>query len=101
VSADAAAAPATAATVRRRVVVEGRVQAVGFRASCHHRATEAGLGGFVRNLADGRVEAAFEGPAATVDALVRWCAAGPPLARVTAVAVVDEPVQGADRFVIC
>jgi acylphosphatase len=86
--------------VRRRVLVAGRVQAVGFRASCHRRALQAGLAGWVRNLADGRVEAAFEGPAAAVASLVDWCGTGPPLARVTTVEVVDEPVEGARTFVL-
>jgi acylphosphatase len=92
--------PATPAIVRRRVVVAGRVQAVGYRASCHHRAAGAGLGGWVRNLPDGRVEAAFEGPAAVVELLVGWCRDGPPLARVTAVAVADEPLTGETGFQI-
>jgi acylphosphatase len=86
--------------VRRRVVVAGRVQAVGFRVSCARRATDAGLGGWVSNLPDGRVEAVFEGPADAVDGLVAWCRAGPPMARVTTVAVTDEPVLGETRFVI-
>jgi acylphosphatase len=86
--------------VRRRVVVAGRVQAVGFRASCHHRAIAAGLGGWVRNLADGRVEATFEGSPASVDELVAWCRTGPPLARVTAVAVTPEPPEGETGFAI-
>ena len=86
--------------VRRRVVIAGQVQAVGFRASCHHRAVDAGLAGFVRNLPDGRVEAAFEGPPHLVESLVVWCRVGPPLARVTAVAVTDEPPLGETRFVI-
>ena len=90
----------TASIVRRRVVIAGRVQAVGYRASCHHRASAAGLGGWVRNLPDGRVEAAFEGPVASVEALVSWCREGPPFARVTAVAVSDEPLTGETRFVI-
>ena len=70
--------------VRRRVLVHGRVQAVGFRASCLRRATDAGLGGWVRNTERGDVEAAFEGPASTVDALVRWCRQGPSWAPWTA-----------------
>jgi acylphosphatase len=60
----------------------------------------AGLGGYVRNLVDGRVEAAFEGPAAVVDDLVSWCRTGPPLARVTRVDVNDEVPEGATRFVV-
>jgi acylphosphatase len=90
----------TTDTVRRHVVVSGRVQAVGFRASCQHRAQIAGLGGYVRNLVDGRVEAAFEGPAPVVDDLVSWCRTGPPLARVTRVDVNDEVPEGATRFVV-
>ncbi len=96
----APAVEAAAATVRRRVVVAGRVQAVGFRASCAQRAVRAGLAGWVRNLPDGRVEAVFEGPASSVAVLVDWCATGPPLARVTAVAVTDEPAAGETRFMI-
>ncbi len=95
--ASAAAAPPI---VRRHVVIAGRVQAVGFRASCAHRASDAGLGGWVRNLPDGRVEATFEGPATTVEALVAWCRGGPPMARVTAVAVTDEVPVGETRFVV-
>jgi len=86
--------------VRRRVLVTGRVQAVGFRASCHARAVRAGLAGSVRNLADGRVEAAFEGPAGAVDDLVAWCRTGPPMARVTRVDVTEEPLEGAGAFLI-
>jgi acylphosphatase len=87
-------------SIRRRVLVSGRVQAVGFRASCYHRAVEAGVGGWVRNLADGRVEAAFEGHGASVEEMVRWCRVGPPLARVTGVSVTDEPTVGEHRFVV-
>lgn len=92
--------PSPPSTVRRRVVIAGRVQAVGFRASCALRAREAGLGGWARNLPDGRVEAVFEGPPKAVALLVDWCGAGPPLARVSAVAASDEPVTGETSFAI-
>jgi acylphosphatase len=91
---------AEAAPIRRRVLVSGRVQAVGFRASCYHRAVDAGVGGWVRNLADGRVEAAFEGHRVSVEDMVSWCRLGPPLALVTSVSVVDEPTTGEVRFVV-
>jgi acylphosphatase len=81
-------------------MVAGRVQGVGFRYSCRTRAEQVGAGGWVRNLADGRVEAAFEGPAAVVDALVDWCRTGPPLAAVTSVVVSEETPTGPTPFVI-
>ena len=91
---------AESGTVRRRVTVHGHVQAVGFRASCLRRATQAGLGGWVRNTEHGDVEAAFEGPPAAVDGLVAWCREGPPWARVDGVEVVDEEPRGETTFTI-
>jgi len=88
------------ATVRRRVLVHGHVQAVGFRASCLRRAAQAGLGGWVRNTERGDVEAVFEGPTPAVDALVAWCREGPPWARVDGVEASDEPPRGETAFSI-
>jgi acylphosphatase len=84
--------------VRKRVVVGGRVQGVGFRASCARRARDAGLRGWVRNLPDGRVEAVFEGEPAAVDALVAWCGHGPAYAHVDQVQVVEEQPAGEPAF---
>lgn len=75
---------------RVRIVVAGRVQGVFYRHTCARLAREAGVGGFVRNLPDGRVEAAFEGPEEAVDRLVAWCRHGPDLARVDEVELVSE-----------
>jgi acylphosphatase len=84
--------------IRKRVVITGRVQGVGFRVSCAHQARSAGVGGRVRNLPDGRVEAVFEGPADAVDALVAWCARGPRMADVRHVEVFDESPLGETAF---
>ena len=56
------------------------------------------VGGWVRNLADGRVEAVFEGPEAAVDRMVEWCRTGPPRARVDAVDVTREQPTGEPNF---
>ena len=90
----------TGGRTRRRVFVTGRVQAVGFRASCLQRAVDAGLSGWVRNTPDGAVEAVFEGSPNAVDALVTWCRTGPPMARVTHVDVLDEGVRGDAGFIV-
>ena len=83
---------------RVRVVVSGRVQGVFFRAECERRARELGVGGFVRNLADGRVEATFEGPDEAVEAAVAWCREGPPWARVESVETTEELPVGERGF---
>ncbi len=86
--------------VRRRVVVTGVVQGVGFRPFAWRRATRLGLSGFVANET-GRVVVEIEGPAAAVAAFVeRLAAAAPPLARVEHVDTSDVPVTGVPGFVI-
>jgi acylphosphatase len=87
-------------TVRRRVVVSGRVQGVFFRDSCARLARQHGVAGFVRNRSDGDVEAAFEGDPAAVAAMVDWCRRGPPRAVVTGIQVSEEPPAGETRFTV-
>jgi len=87
--------------VRRvRVIVTGRVQGVFFRATCAARARGRGLAGFVRNLPDGRVEAAFEGEDEAVESMLDWCRRGPDLAQVESVEVFSEPPRGERGFAV-
>ena len=82
------------ACVRRRVVVQGRVQGVAFRAATRAKAEACGVAGWVRNRRDGSVEAAFEGAAEAVEALLSFCREGPRLARVERVEVFEETPEG-------
>ena len=84
--------------VRCRVIVSGRVQGVWFRQSCRAEAVANGVAGWVRNRADGRVEAVFEGADAAVTRMVAWCREGPPRAEVVDVDVSEEPVEGLVGF---
>jgi len=84
--------------VRRRVIAEGRVQGVAFRATTQREARAHGLAGFVRNLPDGSVEAVFEGAPGAVEALVVFCRSGPHFAHVTRLRVVEEPCEGLAEF---
>jgi acylphosphatase len=70
---------------RLRLLVDGRVQGVGFRASTQHEARSLGLRGFVRNLYDGRVEVVAEGDEGALRKLGDFCRQGHPPARVTKV----------------
>ncbi len=76
--------------LRARVVVSGRVQGVWFRESTRRRAEELDVGGWVRNLPDGRVEALFEGAEDRVLSAIEFVRVGPPQARVRDVVVVEE-----------
>ena len=75
--------------VARRYLISGRVQGVGYRFFAQEAAAREGLGGFVRNLGDGRVEVQAEGEQAGLDRFERALYHGPPGARVDRVGV-DE-----------
>ena len=69
----------------RHYVVEGMVQGVGFRFFVERVARQLDLGGYVKNLRDGRVEVYALGPAEQLDKLKRWLEKGPRGARVRSV----------------
>ena len=64
--------------MRRRVIVHGFVQGVGYRYTARHEAMRLGVSGWIRNRADGTVEAEIEGDEASVTAMLDWLATGPP-----------------------
>lgn len=80
--------------VRWHLWAYGRVQGVGYRAFVRRKAASLGIVGFVRNLADGRVEAVAEGPEKSLAKLRAWMEKGPRHAAVERVEVVEEPANG-------
>ena len=66
----------------RRLVIRGRVQGVGFRYATVLAAGRIGVTGWVRNRADGSVEAVVQGTAEAVEAIVTWARRGPEAAIV-------------------
>jgi len=86
--------------IRARVFVSGTVHGVGYRYSTLKQAQRVGVGGWVRNVPDGRVEAVFEGIKADVEAMIRWCDRGSLAAEVTNVTVEYEQVEGIQGFEI-
>jgi acylphosphatase len=77
------------------VVVEGRVQGVGYRNFAQRRALERQLVGYALNLPDGRVKIRAEGSMGAIQEFIRDLEHGPPLARVDRVAVTAVPLTGA------
>lgn len=79
---------------RIHLIVSGRVQGVGFRNSVYLKAQELGLKGWVRNLADGRVEITAEGQKENLQLFISWVARGPEAARVEKVETRPEKASG-------
>jgi acylphosphatase len=69
-------------TVRVHVWVQGRVQAVGFRAYVQQNALQIGVTGWVRNVGYDTVEALAEGTKEQIDDFLRMVKRGPMGARV-------------------
>ena len=83
---------------RVRVNIRGRVQGVFFRAEARARAESLGVAGWIRNAADGSVEAVFEGEDEQVESLLDWCRRGPAGAVVAEVDAVREAPAGETGF---
>jgi acylphosphatase len=83
---------------RLHVWVEGRVHGVFFRDTTRRTAQALGLGGWVRNLPDGRVEAVFEGGRDLCEKALVFVHKGPPAARVDKVDSEWEAEEGLDGF---
>ena len=76
--------------VQKGFRVRGRVQGVFFRAWTRETARELGLGGTVRNLPDGSVEAHVLGEESAVERLEAVLWEGPPASRVESVEVIES-----------
>jgi acylphosphatase len=76
----------------RRLTIRGRVQGVWYRESMRREAERLGVRGWVRNRADGSVEAVVQGSRDAVEAIIGWAHRGPEHAQVSGVEV--SPAEG-------
>lgn len=83
-----------------RTRVTGKVQGVWFRGWTRAEASERGLRGWVRNAADGSVDAVIAGPAEKVNAMVAALHEGPEAARVILVETAEAALPEEAEFVI-
>jgi acylphosphatase len=85
-------------TIRRRLIVHGKVQGVFFRDSVRETAANEGVNGWAANRDDGSVEVVLEGPAEAVESVIGFCRIGPMSADVSSVDVSDEKPEGLSGF---
>ena len=79
---------------RVHVIIRGRVQGVFYRMETQRAADRHGVFGWVKNRADGTVEAVFEGDKEKVDAVLDWCRRGPRHADVKGIDIDEESYTG-------
>jgi acylphosphatase len=84
--------------VCQRVVVEGKVQGVGFRAWAQRKACSLGIRGWIRNLSDGRVEALLCGESSLLEEMRRLLARGPAGAEVRGIRVTEAHCSDSPYF---
>lgn len=87
-------------TIRRRLVVHGKVQGVFYRDSVREAARNEGAAGWAANRSDGSVEVVLEGPAEAVESVVGYCRQGPSSADVESVDEHEETPEGLSGFQI-
>jgi len=83
---------------RCHVIISGKVQGVCFRSNTMDMATALRLNGWVRNLANGNVEAVFEGEKESISKVLDFCRAGPSSADVGCVEIKWEPCEDLKGF---
>jgi acylphosphatase len=86
--------------MRKRWLISGTVQGVGFRAWVAKRATGLGLQGWVRNLADGSVEVEAQGDETSMIMMDRLLRSGPASARVRNVTVQAPGAEELKSFMV-
>lgn len=80
--------------IRVHVFISGRVQGVFFRKWVKEKTDALGVVGWIKNLADGRVEVIAEGEREKVNRLIKLIKKGPRLAEVRHVDVSWEEATG-------
>lgn len=87
--------------MQTHVIISGSVQGVGYRQFVKKHALELVLTGWVKNVADGSVEAVFQGSKEAIEKMIAFCKKGPFLAEVEDISVTwEEEQQEFDSFKI-
>ncbi|RZM28401.1 MAG: acylphosphatase [Pedobacter sp.] len=86
--------------VHVNIVLDGRVQGVGFRETTKYVADQSGIKGLVRNEPDGTLYIEAEGEQWELDSFIDWCNEGPDRAIVETCSVKEGELKHFKDFVI-
>ncbi|RLD61087.1 MAG: acylphosphatase [Bacteroidetes bacterium] len=84
----------------KKLLIKGRVQKVGYRASTLEAALQNNISGNVKNTPDGNVKIDAEGEEEDLQKFITWCFKGPFWAKVTEIEEKEESLIGYDNFEI-
>ena len=73
--------------MKKHIIITGKVQGIGFRYWLYKAAIERKIDGWVRNKISGEVDALIIGNDTDVNSLIKLCAKGPLLSKVTKIEV--------------
>lgn len=82
------------------LLIKGKVQGVFYRASAKDVAEQLKLTGWVRNTAEGDVEAVATGDDDRINEFIEWCKKGPRKAEVAKVTVTRIQAEDFNKFTI-
>lgn len=80
--------------IRYHLMIDGRVQGVGYRMSTQQIAQKLSLVGWVQNLSNGQVEVIAEGQSVQLQQLVDWAWQGPRFAEVKDISITEQAPTG-------
>lgn len=83
-----------------KIIVEGKVQKVGYRNFVDFKANELSLSGFVENQSNGSVLVHIVGTQGKCDLLLESLYQGPPMAKVSKIHIAEEPIKEYKNFEI-
>jgi len=81
-----------------KVLIQGRVQGVGFRYYTEQQARRLGISGWVRNCADGSVETLICGDESQTETMLSWLKHGPISASVSTINIEKSQTMPASDF---
>ena len=84
--------------LRLDLVIEGRVQGVGYRYFAKIKAESLCIKGSVKNMRDGTVFLTAQGEKESMENFVRWCHKGPPGSLVRKIEKVHGKIESFSEF---